>query len=191
MNTITLASLNAVDWLLVAILAYSTIRAFLRGIVLELFSLGGLIAGILIASWNYQRLAPPLQRLLRPIFNAAISIWNIVAFLLIVLGIMLIAYLAARLIRGTAHTIGLGFFDRLLGALFGIVRGCLLGVALLMAATAFLPQSTWVENSRLTPYFLAGVHAVSFVVPRGLQQKLLNGIAQLKHSGPDWIKLPR
>ncbi len=44
---------NLFDWFLMAILAYSTIMAFVRGILLELFSLGGLIAGILLASWNY------------------------------------------------------------------------------------------------------------------------------------------
>jgi membrane protein required for colicin V production len=187
MNT-TLLSLNPFDWLLIVILAYSTISAFLTGIVVQLFSLGGLVAGILLASWNYQRVAPPLQHLLSPL-KASASTCDVLAFLVIVLGIMLLAALAARLIRGAAHTIGLGVLDRLVGALFGLARGCLIGVALLMAATAFLPQSTWIAKSRLTPYFLAGVHAVSFVVPQGLQQHLLNGIAQLKHTAPDWIKL--
>ncbi len=185
------STLNLFDWLLIAILAYSTITAFLRGIVLEIFSLLGLIAGILIASWSYQRLSTPLGTLLNHVFTLPPSTWNIISFLLIVLGVMLLAGLAARLIRRTAHTIGLGFFDRLLGALFGLFRGCLIGVSILMAAAAFLPQSEWIAKSRLTPYFLAGVHAVSFVVPQHLQQQLLNGIAQLKHNAPDWIKLHR
>jgi membrane protein required for colicin V production len=102
---------------------------------------------------------------------------------------MLLALIAGKMIRRTAHTIGLGLFDRLLGALFGFVRGCLLGIAVLTASTAFLPHSTQIANSRLTPYFLAGVHAVSFVVPQGLQRQILNGIADIKHNAPDWIKL--
>lgn len=187
----SLSTLNLFDWLLLAILAYSTISAFVRGIVLEIFSLVGLIAGILIASWSYQRLSAPMAGILNRIVTLAPSTWNIISFLLIVIGVMLLAGLAARLIRRTAHTIGLGFFDRLFGALFGLVRGCLIGVSLLMAAAAFLPQSTWIAKSRLTPYFLDGVHAVSFVVPQHLQQQLLNGIAQLKHNAPDWIKLRR
>jgi membrane protein required for colicin V production len=186
-----LASLSAFDWLLVAILAYSTIAAFVRGIVLELFSLAGLVAGILIASWQYQRVAAPLSGLLNHVVHVSDSTCNILSFLVIVLGVMLLAGLTARLIRSTAHTIGLGFFDRLLGALFGLARGCLVGVSLLMAAAAFLPKAEWIANSRLAPYFLAGVHAVSFVVPHGLQQQLLNGIAQLKHNAPGWIKLHR
>jgi membrane protein required for colicin V production len=180
---------HAFDWLLLAILIWSTISAFLRGIVLELFSLGGLIAGILFASWNYQHLSPLLASIFHSVFNPSAATCNLMAFLFLVIGIMLLAAIAGRLIRRTAHTIGLGFLDRLFGGLFGLARGCLLGVALLMAAAAFFPHSEWISNSRLTPYFLDGVHAVSFVVPQGLRQQLLNGIAELKHNAPDWIKL--
>jgi membrane protein required for colicin V production len=182
-------SLNPFDLLLIVILAWSTITAFWRGIVWELFSIGGLIAGIILASWNYQYLASLLTPMLDRAFNDSEAAGNILAFLIIAIGVMLLALLTGRLIRNTAHTIGLGLVDRLLGALFGFARGCLLGVAILTASTAFLPHSTQIANSRLTPYFLAGVHAVSFVVPAGLQQQLLNGIAQLKHTAPDWIKL--
>jgi membrane protein required for colicin V production len=183
-------SISLFDWLLIITLAWSTITAFLRGIILELFSLGGLIAGILIASWNYQRLATLLTPLIQRITTSS-SACDVLSFLMIVIGVMLLSGIAGKLIRRTAHSIGLGFFDRLLGAVFGFLRGSLLAVALLMAAAAFLPQSAWIADSRLTPYFLGGVHAVSFVVPNGLQQQLLNGIAELKHNAPDWIKLRR
>jgi len=175
--------MNLFDCLLIAVLAYSTIMAFLRGIILELFSLGGLIAGILLASWNYKHLATILGSLItRP------AIAEIVAFLLIIIGIMVLSTLLGKALNRTAHAIGLGFFDRLLGALFGCARGCLFGVAILMAIAAFLPHSAWIANSRLSPYFLAGAHAVSFVVPPDLQQQILDGAQQLKHNAPDWIK---
>jgi membrane protein required for colicin V production len=175
--------MNLFDWFLVAILAYSTIMAFVRGIILELFSIGGLIVGILIASWNYNHVAEILERLITTPATA-----QIIAFLLIVIGVMVLSTLLGKTLNRTAHAIGLGFFDRLLGAVFGLARGCLFGVAILMAIAAFRPHSAWVENSRLTPYFLAGVHAVSFVVPYGLQQQIMNGAMQLKHIAPHWIK---
>ena len=175
--------MNLFDCLLVAILAYSTIMAFVRGIILELFSLGGLIAGILVAGWNYNHVAAVLGHL---ITNPAVA--QIVAFLLIIIVVMVISTLLGKALNRTAHAIGLGFFDRLLGALFGFARGCLFGVAILMAIAAFLPHSAWIANSRLSSYFLAGAHAVSFVVPHDLQQQILNGAQQLKHDAPDWIK---
>ena len=175
--------MNLFDWFLVIILAYSTVVAFVRGILLELFSLGGLVAGILLAAWNYPALAALLSRIITTAATA-----DVVAFLLIAVGVMIVAALVGRTLHRTADAIGLGFFDRLLGAGFGFARGCLLGVAILMAATAFLPKTDWIENSHLAPYFLAGVHAVSFVVPHDLQQLILDGVAQLKHNAPDWIK---
>jgi membrane protein required for colicin V production len=175
--------MNLFDCLLIAVLAYSTIVAFLRGIILELISLAGLIAGILLAAWNYKHVATMLETL---ITTPAIA--EIVAFLLIVIGIMVLSTLLGKALNRTAHAIGLGFFDRLMGALFGFGRGCLFGVAILMAIAAFLPHSAWIANSRLSSYFLAGAHAVSFVVPHDLQQQILNGAQQLKHNAPDWIK---
>lgn len=174
--------MNLFDWFLIALLAYSTVMAFLRGIILELFTLGGLIAGILLASWNYHRVAMYLERAM----STAIS--QIIAFLLIVVAIMILSTLLGKALNRTAHAIGLGFFDRLLGAVFGLARGCLFAIAILMAVAAFRPHSTWAENSRLSPYFLEGVHAVSFVVPHDLQQQIMNGAQQLKHNAPDWIK---
>lgn len=174
--------MNLFDWLLIAILAYSIVMAFLRGIILELFTLGGLIAGILLASWNYYYIAKYLEHVI------SLVAAQIIAFILIVIGVMILSTLLGKALNRTAHAIGLGFFDRLLGAAFGFVRGCLFSVAILMAVAAFRPHSSWVENSRLSPYFLAGVHAVSFVVPHDLQQRILNGAEQLKHNAPDWIK---
>jgi membrane protein required for colicin V production len=171
------------DWLLIALLAYSTITAFVRGIILELFSLAGLIAGILLASWNYLPLAALLSRVITTPATA-----RIVAFLLIIVGVMVLSTLLGRALNRTAHAIGLGFFDRLFGAVFGLARGCLFGVAILMAVAAFEPHSAWIESSRLSPYFLAGAHAVSFVVPHDLHQQILNGAEQLKHNAPNWIK---
>jgi membrane protein required for colicin V production len=175
--------MNLFDWLLVAILVWSTVLAFVRGIILELFSLGGLIAGILIASWNYDHLAVLLARLITSPSTA-----RIVAFLFLAIGIMVLSTLLGRALNRTAHAIGLGFFDRVLGAVFGFARGCLLGVAILMALAAFQPHSGWIENSRLSSYFLAGAHAVSFVVPHDLQYLILNGVEQIKHNATDWIK---
>jgi membrane protein required for colicin V production len=175
--------MNLFDWFLIAILAYSVVTAFVRGIILELFSLGGLVGGILAASWNYQTVAVSLERLIKTPATA-----QIVAFLFIAIAIMVLSSLLGRALNRTAHAIGLGFFDRLLGAVFGFARGCLLGVAILMAIAAFFPQCSWIANSQLSFYFLAGAHAVSFVVPHDLQQQILDGAAQLKHTVPHWIK---
>ncbi len=170
--------------MLIAILAYSTLAAFFRGFFREVFSLVGLVAGMLLASWNYPTLAEQLVGWLAIPFSTA----EIAAFLLIVVIVMVLCGLAGRLLSSTVRTIGLGFLDRLLGAGFGFVRGFLMGVVVMMAATAFLPQSAWLKKSQLSLYFLEGAHAVCFVVPTELQQRVRLGALDLKHSYPNWIK---
>jgi membrane protein required for colicin V production len=176
--------MNLLDWFLIAILACSTVLAFTRGLLQEIFSLGGLIAGILLASWNYHSLAPLLTR-----FISDSAAANVTAFLVIAIGVMLLCAIAGKMLSRTADVIGLGFFNRLLGAVFGFARGWLIGVAIMMAAAAFLPPAPWITNSHLAPYFLVGAHAVSFVVPHDLQQLIYDGANELKHNAPDWIKL--
>jgi membrane protein required for colicin V production len=175
--------MNPLDWLLAILLTYSVVRAVMRGFFQEAFALGGLILGFLFACWFYRSLAIDLKGLIN-----SPQIAELAAFLLILVVIMVVAGLIGRLLHRTASAVGLGFADRLLGALFGLLRGALMGAVLLLAITAFLPAAPWIENSYLAPYFLRAVHAVSFVMPSDLRLRLLDGRNRLKHTTPDWIK---
>ena len=176
---ITLASLTAFDWFLAAIVLVSTIAAFMRGIIKVLFSLVGLVAGIVLASWNYLALAERLHNYLSS-FAAA----EVVAFVAVLVVVTVVFSLAARLVRKGVSMVGLGFLDRLLGGAFGLARGALAGVALMMAVAAFLPDAPWLKASRLAPYFLTGAHAVSFVVPERLKVQIAAGAAHVLEQVP-------
>jgi len=171
--------MNPLDWVLTLLLAYSIIRAVLRGFLREAFALGGMVAAILVACWNYENVATRLHR-----YITTSQIAQFVAFLLILLSVMLVATLLGTLLKRTASAVGLGFFDRLLGAGFGALRGALLGAALLLALTAFLPSASWIKNSQLAPYFLRAIHAVSFVMPLELRSRLQDGLQYIQHTAP-------
>jgi membrane protein required for colicin V production len=174
---------TAFDWFLILILAVSTLAAFQKGIIRVLLSLGGLIAGIMIASWNYETLAVSLERSIHDVVLA-----DVIAFLAI-LGLILVLFsFVAKALSNTIKAIGLGFVDRLLGAVFGFARGVLLGIAAMMLAAAFFPQALWLQNSALSPYFLDGVHAVSFVVPAHFQEQISVGAKYLLHQTPEFFR---
>ncbi|MGA7156142.1 MAG: CvpA family protein [Acidobacteriaceae bacterium] len=175
--------MNPLDWILALLLAYSVIRGLIRGFFQEAFALGGVVAGFLLACWFYLPLAAKIKGLLpSPVAS------ELAAFLLILAGSMIVATLIGKLLRHTASAIGLGLVDRLLGGVFGLIRGSLLVVTILLALTAFLPNSAWLKNSHLAPYFLQAAHAVSFLMPSYLRLRLLEGLKTLKHTTPDWIK---
>lgn len=182
-GSITISSFTAFDWLLVAVVVVSTAMAFRRGIIRVLFSLAGLIVGILVASWNYLALAARIQP-----WVSSVPTTQILAFLTIILSVWIVFAALAGFVRRAAKAVGLGFADRLLGAAFGAVRGVLLGIAMLMALAAFAPDWSWVRESALAPYFLEGAHAVSFVVPQHFEAQISDGARHLLKKNAEALK---
>jgi len=167
-------SLTSFDWFLITLIAISVLLALRRGLVTVLFSLTGLIAGILLASWNYLHVAALLQ----PYFGH-IVLTQVLTFVAILLIIQLGFILIGAIVKKSVHAVGLGFIDRAFGAVFGLFRGALFAAVILMILAAFVPDSPWIRSSRLAPYFFAGTHAVSFVVPETFSQRIASGANRL------------
>ena len=165
--TIGLSGMNPLDWTIAVVLAISTISAFMRGLIRSLVSLVGLLAGIFAACWYAPQAAAYLARWITPFAFA-----EIVAFVLILAAVYLFAALLGRVLRGAAGAVGLGFLDRLGGAVFGFVRGVLLLAALLLPMAPFLREFSAAKGSVLLPYLLPAAHGISFVVPRDFGKRL-------------------
>lgn len=163
------------DLLIVAVLVISVISAFFKGLLVELFSLAGVLLGLWFAAADYPRLA---SWFVRWVTNPQVA--NLVAFLLIALGVMLLAGLLGRLLRRTVRWIGLGFVDRFLGALFGFVKGCAVITLGVMAVAAFLPHSDWLRNSRFAPVFLTVAHTGSHMTSFEFGEKIREGVKLLR-----------
>ena len=169
-----LRTFTAFDWLIAAIVLWSVVRGLIRGVIREFFALLGVLGGLLAAAWYYAQVAIWLSRWLRPPEYAGIA-----AFLLIAVLVLLAVLLLGRLVRSAAHLVGLGLLDRLAGALFGFLRASLLGAAILMACTTFLPALVAVQHSRLAPGLLQLAHLVSRLAPGDLQARIALGLAHL------------
>jgi membrane protein required for colicin V production len=172
-----------VDWVIAAIVILAVLGAAKNGFFVEAFSLGGVVLGLLIASWNYQRLMPSLMQMIhRP------AIAETIAFLVIALSIMVIAGVVGRLLHRTARSIGLGWLDRLVGAAFGFLKGCIVVTLGVMALAAFYPESGWLDHSRLAPYFLSAAHTTTAVTPQQLGERIRDGVKIIRDAQPDWLK---
>jgi membrane protein required for colicin V production len=165
MSALHAADWNGLDWILVAILLLSTLRAWLRGLLRALFGLLGFVGGFVLASYYHEAAG---DWIFQRQWLSSLPTARIVAFLVIVVAVVIAFELAGHAVRKVAHAVGLGTFDRLLGACFGLARGLLLGVVVIVGTIAFAPQSSWMTGSKLAPYFLGAAHAVSFGVPHEL-----------------------
>jgi len=83
--------MNPLDWLLVALLAYSTIRAGMRGLVREVFALVGLLVAFVLACWYYRNVA----ELLRGLVNSE-PLADFCAFLMIIGVVMVLRLLSGE-----------------------------------------------------------------------------------------------
>jgi membrane protein required for colicin V production len=172
-----------IDWAIVIILIVSVLSAAKHGFFVEAFSLAGIILGLLLASWNYQKLLPWIDRWVH-----SPGVAEAIAFIAIAIAVMVIAGLAGRLIRWSVRSIGLGWADRFIGAIFGLLKGCVLVTLGIMAIAAFLPHATWLDRSKFAPYFLSAAHEASAVTPAQLGERIREGVKAIRDAQPDWLK---
>jgi membrane protein required for colicin V production len=175
--------MNLADVLIVAVLIVSVVSAFVHGFFLEVFSLAGVVVGLSLAGANYSGFAPLAMGL---VHNREAA--NLIAFLVIALLVMVLAGLVGRILRGLVRYVGLGIVDRIFGAVFGLVKGCIVVTLVLMGIVAFLPRQQWLDSSRLAPVFLTAAHGGSHVVPFELGEKIRGGLQSLRMPQPSWLK---
>lgn len=169
--------MTPVDWVIVAILALSIVSAFIHGFFVEVFSLAGLIAGVLIAGFYYPEVAAFLGR-----FISSSTIAGFAAFVLVAVAVMVAASLIGRMLRSLFRRVGLGWMDRLAGGAFGAVKGYLLVMLAVTAMLAFFPRQPWLERSQLAPYFVSGV-STSFL-PSDLGERVRRGFRIFRSTQP-------
>ena len=162
----TPTSWNWLDWLLAGIVVLSTLRGLIRGLVQAVFGLAGILCGFFIASLEYRSVA---AWVLAHHWTLSPQTAGVASYLVILFGVMVLFAIAGAIVRRAVHAVGLGGADRFLGAILGLVRGVLIGATIVLSMRALSPDSMVLLHSRLTSYFLAAGHAVSFVVPHALR----------------------
>ena len=137
--------MNGADWVIVAVVLLSTMQAAYAGFFQEAFHLAGLVAGYLLAAWQYQRVAGWLERYLKSAWLAESA-----GFLIIFFAVAVAAGMAGQTARWIMKKSGLSFVDRLLGGALGLLRGCLIVAVIVVSMTAFTPaRSGWQVRSGL------------------------------------------
>jgi membrane protein required for colicin V production len=174
--------MSIADWIILGFLVFSVTAAAIAGFFREAFKLAGLVAGYLLAAWQYRRLADWFAPHLK-------SPWlgEIAAFLIIFFAVLIVAGFAGRIARWAMKKAGLSAIDRILGAVLGLLRGVLVVAVVLTAMATFAPAAKWLAGSQLAPYFLVGGRAAVWLAPSELRRRFYQGLDYLRqvHSATD------
>ncbi len=145
--------MNPVDVAILAVLGIFLLKGLLRGLVKEVCSLIGLVAGAFVAFRFY----PPLAEILVGSVNLPTSVGVAVAFGLLFgftyIFFVVLGYLLSRLFKA----VFLGGANRVAGGLFGLVQGAiLLSLILFTISLGSSPEflQLMVKKSELAPPFV-------------------------------------
>jgi membrane protein required for colicin V production len=137
-----------VDWVVVAIVGLSTLLSLLRGFTREALSLLGWIAAFVLAYIFAGELASRMTGLISNITARYIAAW-----LLLLVGVLLLTGLVSMLMAQMVKATGLGTLDRLLGTIFGFARGVIIVLVLVFLVRELLPprDQVWLYQAQLMP----------------------------------------
>jgi len=153
---------TTLDYFILAILFISAGLGFIRGIIKEILSLIAFVAAFLGAlNWG-PLLAKFVGGILsfHPLLLSAIS--YVVVFIIVLLVVGMLNLLLSTLINKT----GLTPADQGLGAIFGLLRGVVIILAMVVLANyTALQHEPWWNNSQLLPIAELGISQIKHWLP--------------------------
>jgi len=139
-----------VDWLILGIVAASTLFGLFKGFTHEVMSLAGWIVAFIVAKFLMKKMFVLLSSWIENETLRWVLAWFI-PFIIVILISVMIRYLLSEFVA----TAGLSGMDLMLGGLFGFLRGTLIisVIVLFLRLTLFTDQAPIRQQSVLLPYF--------------------------------------
>jgi membrane protein required for colicin V production len=152
---------TVLDWVVLSLLAASVLLGLWRGLVYEVLSVLNWLAAFVLAQW----LAPRAAALM-PLSRAGESVQYAAGFAVVFIAALFAGGLVAWLISKLVAAVGLRPVDRVLGGLFGVVRGLVAVLALAVVVNLVgLARGAWWTESTTAGVAAAALRGLKPVVP--------------------------
>jgi membrane protein required for colicin V production len=152
---------SAVDWILLAVLGLSFLIGLWRGLVQEVLSLAGWVVAFYVA----QMYAPSAAAWL-PMSGSSQMLRYAAGFVSMFVAVLVATVLVSALVKKLVSAVGLGPLDRLLGSVFGLLRGLvlLLAVTVVVGMTPLRDTEAW-QHAQGAQWLQQLLHMLKPVLP--------------------------
>ncbi|MGC6537412.1 MAG: CvpA family protein [Candidatus Puniceispirillaceae bacterium] len=187
-----LASLNFVDYIILVVLAISSIMSTLRGMTREALGLFGWALSLLVARLTAPFLQDPVSAVI-----PSETLANGIAWSIPFIGTVVIWFILATLISPGLKKAGLGALDRWFGVLFGFVRGVFIVTAIYIGSVIGLDGEdnlpTAAAESQSANVIRALGELTTPLLPQDLATQLTEGLREadieaLTPTAPEFVE---
>lgn len=170
-------TVNTFDILLVIIIIASVLAGLRSGLARVVVGLIATVFGFLLGFWCYRMVAVKLTP-----WVGTLALANIIGFLAIFIGVLILGSLISALLSRLFKWIGLSWFNYLLGGVAGFVRGVLVIAVLADILVAFSPSPTpsFLQRSRVLPYASEVSDWLVALAPRELKDAFTQQMQNLR-----------
>ena len=152
--------MNWLDIVIIVMILISGFSGLRNGLIKTVFSLAGLVIGVILAGRYYSALAGNLA------FISDERIASVLAFIIIFLVVMIIASLLGMIFTKIVSAVLLGWLNHLSGAVLGIALGAISIAALLAIWVQFIGPSGPVSDSMLASILIERLPLVTALLPQ-------------------------
>lgn len=172
-------NLTGWDIALGIILILGFISGFRKGLIREIASLVALVAGVYVAlHFSYF-----LVDFLRDMITLSDKYINLLALLLTFVMMVILVLMAGKLITKLVHGASLGWFNRILGGIFGFLKTAFILSVLLMFIIPFFEDTNGEKSENIQ-------NSVLFEPIEKMGENILPSIAKKIKNTVDWDKIP-
>lgn len=163
--------MTVLDYILIGILGFFALIGLFRGLVNQLFSLVGLVAGFILAKVFYGTVMTNLG------FHFFLA--EIVSFVLIFVSVLLCAKAIGFLVEKVMKLAKLSLFNRVCGLLLGLIKGFALCALVITIMLLVYPEGEkFVRSSPVAGYFFRAGGAIYRIIPDDIK-------GEFKNEGPE------
>jgi membrane protein required for colicin V production len=165
--------MNTLDIIMTAIICVTMVSGLWKGMMKQVFSLGGVVLGYIIAMEYYGRFSyfvPAVDGGMKRIISFA------VIFIFFVLAASVVGWFTERLLKRA----DLNWINRAGGGAIGFLKGVLIVAIITVVLLAFLPaDSGLLRGSKLLPYAVTVSKTLGSLIPEDLRDRYYRKVEEI------------